>query len=122
MLRLVQKDTLIKYLLDELERMEEGHQDALCPTAPEPQRSLMSEHSETQAATKGDVRASHDSLRLQFTEELNTMSGNIKVTVITAVNHAIPAVLSCYLAPPSFAYSAGVYPTPLQIHKILTLI
>lgn len=106
----VQKETLIKYLLDELERMEDGHQDALCPTAPEPQRSLMSEHSEAQPATKGDVRASHDSLHIKFKEGLSTVNDNITITVTQAVSQAVPAVLSYYFALPSslFAYSAGV--------------
>ncbi|KLO05243.1 hypothetical protein SCHPADRAFT_811754, partial [Schizopora paradoxa] len=72
--------TLIKYLLDELERMEDNHQDALCPTAPEPQRSLVSEHTELQPATKAEVRASHDSLNLKITDGLSAVNSNVAIT------------------------------------------
>ncbi|KLO04825.1 hypothetical protein SCHPADRAFT_840175, partial [Schizopora paradoxa] len=88
--------TLIRYLLDELETMEEGHQDALCPTALERQISLFSEHSEFQTATRGEVCAAHDSSRKQLAEFSASLDSRIEMVVSKAVGVAVPTVLACY--------------------------
>ena len=60
---IMQNDTLLRYLVDELEAAEESHAHALCPTAPDFHKSLMGEHVDFEPATKGEVRCMHDSIQ-----------------------------------------------------------
>ena len=70
----------MKYLINELQFYEDNHRDALCPTAPEPQVSLLSEHSLQKPATVGEVRASHESITSGLHEIKDTLL-NLTTTV-----------------------------------------
>jgi hypothetical protein len=50
------RDTMIRYLLDELHAYETDHSDALCPIQREANVSLLGEHSLVKPATTEDVR------------------------------------------------------------------
>ncbi|KAF8506392.1 hypothetical protein JB92DRAFT_3122185 [Gautieria morchelliformis] len=51
------RDTLIRYLLDELYYYEDGHGDALRPISTEADKSFLGEHTEIRAATKQEIQA-----------------------------------------------------------------
>jgi hypothetical protein len=53
---LLQRNTLILYLLDELHYYEDGHADALRPIQRELDRSFLGEHRDLQPVTLGDMR------------------------------------------------------------------
>ncbi len=106
----LKKDTLIRYLLDELENTEDGHQDALCPTAPEPRTSLLSEHTGQELATKAEVRASHDNLERQVLGISADLKSNCAELVNAVVNHVIPAAFAYFLPPQRSPYPySGTY-------------
>ena len=50
------RDTLVRYLLDELYYYEEGHGDALRPVPREVNQSFLGEHAENHPATKQEVQ------------------------------------------------------------------
>lgn len=106
----MQKDTLVKYLLDELDSIEEGHQDVLCPTAPEPQYSLLSEHSESQLATKGEVRAAREASQQQFAQFEKGFDSRLEAVVSKAIGAAVPAALSSVLSVNASTTGGMTYP------------
>jgi hypothetical protein len=57
-----QRDTLIRYLLDELHSYEEDHSDALCPVQREAEGSLLGEHVLVQPVSTQEVRLMHTSI------------------------------------------------------------
>lgn len=52
--------------------------DALCPTAPDFNKSLMSEHTIHEVATKGEVRSMHASLHRQICTGFDTIRNEMK--------------------------------------------
>ena len=77
----------MRYLINELQFYEDSHRDALCPTAPEPHVSLLSEHSLLKPATVGEVRASHDSISNGLHEIRDTLRD--LTTSVTNISHRL---------------------------------
>ena len=59
----LKRDTLIRYLLDELYLSEDDHSDALCPIQREAQVSLLGEHALVRPPTTEEVRLLHSELK-----------------------------------------------------------
>ena len=51
-----QSDTLVKYLVDVLDRFEHSHENALCPIQTDFEKSFMGEHAEVASASAAEVR------------------------------------------------------------------
>lgn len=58
----LQRNTLIRYLLDELMLTERDHSDALCPVQREVNESLLGEHALLRPASAEELRLLHTSL------------------------------------------------------------
>ncbi|KLO13156.1 hypothetical protein SCHPADRAFT_904458 [Schizopora paradoxa] len=86
------RDTIIRYLLDELQFMEESHADALSAVAPSYSASLMGVQSEREPVTRGEMRVMCHTLQNQFCGGLdgirNSMSNltNVFSTAIAAAS------------------------------------
>lgn len=59
--------------MNELHNYEAGHFDALCTTAPDPQKTLMSEHSEFAPATNAKLRSTYRTLDNHMTLKYNSI-------------------------------------------------
>lgn len=58
----MQVNTLMKYLLDDLQNSESSHQDALCPIQTEADQTFMGEHKALELLTKRDLQVFGSSL------------------------------------------------------------
>ena len=74
----------MKYLLNKLQFYKEQHSDALCPAAPEPQVSLLGEHSITKTATAANMHAMHKLV----SNSLHNVKGSLHdiTTTLTAMS------------------------------------
>ncbi|KAF8513429.1 hypothetical protein BU17DRAFT_68803 [Hysterangium stoloniferum] len=71
------KDTLIRYLLDELHYYEESHGDALRPIKREADISFMGEHTDMRNATVGEIKALIGGLERHITNSItNSVTGH----------------------------------------------
>lgn len=68
----LQRDTLIKYLLDELHAYEERHSDALRPLGKEADISLLAEHRLTRPITHNDVRELFNTFNVKLSANIDT--------------------------------------------------
>lgn len=79
---MLQRDTLIRYLLDELHSYEISHGGALRPVKPEADMSFMGEHKDMQGVTFGDLKGYLHTVVKDVIDYmgLNSMHGNAAVT------------------------------------------
>ncbi|KAF7793056.1 hypothetical protein EIP86_004161 [Pleurotus ostreatoroseus] len=65
-------DTLVKYLVDVLDRFEHSHENALCPIQTDLERSFMGEHIEVASASAAEVREAVAAVKREV-EEFKTV-------------------------------------------------
>lgn len=69
----VKRETLIRYLLDELYYYEEGHSNALCPVSNNNQGSLMGEHDDSAPVKRADL----DACQKDMSQKVETSERNL---------------------------------------------
>ena len=97
----MQRDTLIRYLLDELHSYEEDHSDALCPVQREAQTSLLGEHVLVQPVSTQEFRLAHTSIHSRMKGMQDEM-GSVKATV-DQMSTTMNAFMNMHLTQPSRA-------------------
>jgi hypothetical protein len=95
----IQRDTLIRYLLDELHSYEEDHSDALCPVQREAHGSLFGEHVLVQPVATQEVRLMHTSIHSDMKGMQNEI-GSVKTT-INQMTTAMNTFMGMHLSQPS---------------------
>ncbi|KAJ3525976.1 hypothetical protein NM688_g8320 [Phlebia brevispora] len=66
-------DTLVKYLIDELNECESSHADALCPLCTELDTSFMGEHARVSQVSSKEVREATMAMKRELQSAMNTI-------------------------------------------------
>jgi hypothetical protein len=86
----LQRDTLIRYLLDELYHYEEGHGNALRPLQEEPMTSFLSEHTATKPVTAAEItQIMQSQLSILIKDVQDAVISSIKASSTAVVNFGI---------------------------------
>ena len=99
----MQRDTLLRYLLDELHSYEEDYCDALCPIQERKDASLLGEQHSIEPVTNQALQVMHMSLagqmqnmRMEITEEIKQ---NVRTSVTDAVQKSFETVANTRMFP-----------------------